>query len=62
MKKLAISAPSDEELYTYSTSLRCFACSNIGEPVPSDDPKVSHLLEVINTELTRRLPLPWMVS
>jgi len=40
VKKLAISAPSDEELYTYSTSLRCFGCSNVGEMVHSEDPKV----------------------
>ena len=40
MKKLAISAPKDEELYSYSTSLRCFGCSNVGEVVHSEDPKV----------------------
>ncbi|KAK8843356.1 hypothetical protein IAR55_007013 [Kwoniella newhampshirensis] len=41
LKKLAISAPSDEELYKYSTSLRCFACSNVGETIQSDDAKIS---------------------
>lgn len=40
LKKLAITAPSDEELYTYSTSLRCFGCSSVGEAVHSDDPNV----------------------
>jgi ubiquitin carboxyl-terminal hydrolase 5/13 len=40
-KKLAISAPSDEELYNYSTSLRCFGCSSVGEVIQSDDPAVS---------------------
>jgi ubiquitin carboxyl-terminal hydrolase 5/13 len=40
MKKLAITAPTDDELYSYSTSVRCFGCSSVGEAVHSDDPKV----------------------
>lgn len=43
MKRLAINAPTDEELYSYSTSLRCFGCSRVGEPIHSDDPKVGTL-------------------
>ncbi|EKD02548.1 ubiquitin carboxyl-terminal hydrolase 14 [Trichosporon asahii var. asahii CBS 8904] len=38
MKKLAISAPSDEETYDYSTSVRCFGCSPVGEAVQVDNP------------------------
>jgi ubiquitin carboxyl-terminal hydrolase 5/13 len=41
MKKLAISAPSDDELYDFTTSIRCFACSPVGEAVQSDHPAVS---------------------
>lgn len=41
MKKLAISAPSDEETYDYSTSVRCFGCSPVGEAVQVDNPAVS---------------------
>lgn len=41
MKKLAISAPSDEETYDYSTSVRCFGCSPLGEAVQVDNPAVS---------------------
>ena len=48
MKKLAISAPKDEELYSYSTSLRCFGCSNVGEVVSSEDPNVSSSPPVFN--------------
>lgn len=40
MKKLAISAPSDEETYDYSTSVRCFACSPVGEAVQTDNAAV----------------------
>lgn len=40
-KRLAINAPSDEELYSYSTSLRCFSCSSVGEMVHSNEPNVS---------------------
>lgn len=43
MKKLAITAPTDDELYSYSTSVRCFGCSSVGEAVHSDDPKVSRI-------------------
>jgi ubiquitin carboxyl-terminal hydrolase 5/13 len=46
LKKLAISAPSDEELYSYSTQLVCFACSPVGEAVQSHDPKVSSHMPV----------------
>ena len=46
MKKLAISAPSDEELYDYDTSLRCFECSSSGQSVNTEDPKVSAALAV----------------
>lgn len=41
MKKLAIDAPSDEDTYDYSTSIRCFACSAVGEHVQVDHPAVS---------------------
>lgn len=41
MKKLAISAPKDEELYDFTTSLRCYECSPVGEVVTSDHPNVS---------------------
>ncbi|WVR09107.1 hypothetical protein IAU60_006169 [Kwoniella sp. DSM 27419] len=41
MKKLAISAPKDEDLYNYSTSLRCFKCLNAGEQVHSDEPQIT---------------------
>lgn len=45
MKKLAISAPSDEETYDYSTSVRCFGCSPVGEVVQVDNPAVSHQID-----------------
>jgi ubiquitin carboxyl-terminal hydrolase 5/13 len=41
MKKLAISAPSEEELYAYSTHLVCFACSPVGEAIQTSIPQVS---------------------
>ncbi|WVQ75481.1 hypothetical protein IAR50_005106 [Cryptococcus sp. DSM 104548] len=46
MKKLAISAPSDEELYSYVTSLYCFACapSSGGQPVETSNPKAEELI------------------
>ena len=40
LKKLAITAPSEEDLYSYSTHLECFACSPVGEAIHSDDAKV----------------------
>lgn len=43
LKKLAITAPSDDELYSYSTSLRCFACSTPGEAIHSEDQRVGSL-------------------
>ncbi|EIW65829.1 hypothetical protein TREMEDRAFT_72540 [Tremella mesenterica DSM 1558] len=52
LKKLAISAPSDEELYTYSTSLRCFSCSSVGEVIHSDDPNVSSTVAGIMSALS----------
>lgn len=39
-KKLAILAPSEEETYDYTTSLRCFKCSPMGEHVESLDANV----------------------
>ncbi|ORY24757.1 hypothetical protein BCR39DRAFT_545796 [Naematelia encephala] len=51
-KKLAISAPSDEELYNYSTSLRCFSCSPIGEVIHSEDPNVNATVAGIMSALS----------
>ncbi|KAK1922543.1 hypothetical protein DB88DRAFT_358983 [Papiliotrema laurentii] len=47
LKKLAITAPSDDELYSYSTSLRCFACSTPGEAIHSEDQRVTAVVEGI---------------
>ncbi len=52
MKKLAISAPSDEELYSYSTSLRCFECSTTGEAIHSEDSNVTAVINGIMTALS----------
>ncbi|GMK55843.1 hypothetical protein CspeluHIS016_0208990 [Cutaneotrichosporon spelunceum] len=52
MKKLAITAPSDDELYNFTTSLRCFACSPVGEVVHSDHPNVEKTVEGIMTALS----------
>ncbi|WVQ63980.1 uncharacterized protein L199_002138 [Kwoniella botswanensis] len=52
MKKLAISAPKDEELYNVSTSLRCFSCSPVGEAIHSDDEKVKFVVEGIMKALS----------
>ncbi|WWC73152.1 uncharacterized protein I206_107118 [Kwoniella pini CBS 10737] len=51
-KKLAISAPKDEELYNISTSLRCLKCSPIGEAINSDDANVSSVIEGIMKALS----------
>lgn len=59
MKKLAISAPSDEETYDYSTSVRCFGCSPLGEAVQVDHPAVSYPHDA---NLTVRSKPPLMVS
>lgn len=42
MKKLAIHAPNENELYTTETELRCFACSDsdCGQPVEDVEAKV----------------------
>ncbi|WOO84938.1 Ubiquitin carboxyl-terminal hydrolase 14 [Vanrija pseudolonga] len=40
LKRLAISAPSDDETYEYTTSLRCFECSPLGEVVQSEHPNI----------------------
>ena len=41
MKKLAIVVPSDEELWEFELSLRCFKCDEVhGAIVTSDDVKV----------------------
>lgn len=41
MKKLAIVVPSDEELWEFELSLRCFRCDEEhGSVVTSDHPKV----------------------
>ena len=40
MKKLAIQVPSDEELYDYAASFKCFRCPE-GESQFKDEPRVS---------------------
>ncbi|CAK9781692.1 ubiquitinyl hydrolase [Cutaneotrichosporon oleaginosum] len=52
LKKLAISAPSDDELYDFTTSLRCFACSPVGEAVHSDHPNVTATINGIMKALS----------
>ncbi|KAK4684371.1 ubiquitin carboxyl-terminal hydrolase 5/13, partial [Tremellales sp. Uapishka_1] len=52
LKKLAITAPSDDELYSYSTSLRCFTCSKSGEAIHSEDPKVTAVVAGIMSALS----------
>ncbi|BEJ00479.1 hypothetical protein CcaverHIS631_0503360 [Cutaneotrichosporon cavernicola] len=52
MKKLAITAPSDDELYNVTTSLRCFACSPVGEVVQSDHPNVEKTVQGIMSALS----------
>ncbi|WVQ93263.1 hypothetical protein IAU59_000329 [Kwoniella sp. CBS 9459] len=52
MKKLAISAPKDEELYNYSTSLRCFSCSSVGEAIQSDDEQITAVVNGIMSALS----------
>ncbi|ODN74591.1 hypothetical protein L202_06950 [Cryptococcus amylolentus CBS 6039] len=46
LKKLAISAPSDEELFSYSTSLYCFACSpsSGGQAIETENSKAEDLV------------------
>ncbi|ORX39093.1 hypothetical protein BD324DRAFT_618491 [Kockovaella imperatae] len=52
VKKLAIAAPSDEELYEYTTSLRCFGCSAYGEPISTDDKTVANTIAGIMSALS----------
>ncbi|WWC91273.1 uncharacterized protein L201_006216 [Kwoniella dendrophila CBS 6074] len=52
LKKLAISAPKDEELYNVSTSLRCFSCSPIGEAIHSDNPQITAVVDGIMKALS----------
>jgi ubiquitin carboxyl-terminal hydrolase 5/13 len=55
LKRLAINAPSDNELYDYTTSLRCFKCSRMGEAIASEHPNVTFTLAIVLTN-TRLLP------
>ena len=42
MKKLAIHAPREDELYTVETEIRCFGCSDAaGGKAVESDPRVS---------------------
>jgi len=43
MKKLAIQVPSDEELYDYAASFKCFRCPE-EESYFKDEPRVSQHL------------------
>lgn len=52
MKKLAISAPKDEEIWDYNTSFVCLACSSAGQEITTQEPKLDEMKIGIMTALS----------
>lgn len=52
MKKLAISAPKDEEIWDYHTSFVCLACSSAGQEITAQEPKLEEMKMGIMTALS----------
>ncbi|KAL7421331.1 ubiquitin C-terminal hydrolase Ubp14 [Cryptotrichosporon argae] len=46
-KRLAISAPAEEELYDYTTSIRCYGCSPVGEIIHTERPEIATVVNGI---------------
>ncbi|ADV23006.1 Ubiquitin carboxyl-terminal hydrolase 14, putative [Cryptococcus gattii WM276] len=52
MKKLAISAPKDEEIWDYNTSFVCLACSSAGQEITAQESKLDEMKSGIMTALS----------
>lgn len=52
MKKLAISAPKDEEIWDYHTSFVCLACSSASQEITAQEPKLEEMKMGIMTALS----------